>query len=657
MILPFLVILLPGALLACGVSSFEIQYYQVKNNYNNRRFNAQFRISRSSFAVAKAAPVERQPPQDMNTRARDDSLEIHGDIEMNDYDDALLKSVKKEQLIELCTQFHLDCMGTKVELLSRLREYGRQQVEQEKSRRESIAKRVEEGYGNDSKERFEIVQDGGDWYTDNGDDDIFIFYDANANNDTAKTSSGDATDAKKESKSKNKYKQAPYLTQAAVTAPPIPPDLQPNEDGERVVTIYSTTEQNDLTGISSVRPDQMANTQDMLQAASGIQKIDRPWEMDAVASTKSRATNEEVEKATETVTGLVQLLLAQSGAPAFRTWLADEDLENSASSYGIPTEFVGFDPAGVPTNQLASASRALRTSRGQVLDDVLRQFEMQAIGQDGISGDKRDKGGGHYREVSKVRAFLEGYRRAEVRKLARETTTLLLDKLVQEGVEGLDLTLASMTRSSDDTSDYAGELNDSLLDFLNDAVRQQEKKVKELAALRLAERRESNPEEFVSKPSEHVIEGQWGSEPIDAIDGLWKVTTEDGERIESIDPNDPAVQEALLQDYNAYRDNPAVPTIPESAPEKMLLLLTLLRDRLRAEAAFAPNGKGRSLRLLAYCLRIPSEREREHLMSRELGSSLDVSNETIHPCGINSSIWMGGPDHIDPVFSSSLYSC
>jgi hypothetical protein len=45
--------------------------------------------------------------------------------------------------------------------------------------------------------------------------------------------------------------------------------------------------------------------------------------------------------------------------------------------------------------------------------------------------------------------------------LARETTALLLDKLVQEGVEGFDSTLATMTRSSDDTSDFGGELNES----------------------------------------------------------------------------------------------------------------------------------------------------------------------------------------------------
>ena len=76
-----------------------------------------------------------------------------------------------------------------------------------------------------------------------------------------------------------------------------------------------------------------------------------------------------------------------------------------------------------------------------------------------------------------ARSFLEGYRRAEVRRVARETTTVLLDK-VTEGIEGLDFLRASMTKTSDDTGDV-GELNDALLDYLNDSIRQQEKKVEQ----------------------------------------------------------------------------------------------------------------------------------------------------------------------------------
>jgi hypothetical protein len=143
----------------------------------------------------------------------------------------------------------------------------------------------------------------------------------------------------------------------------------------------------------------------------------------------------------ETVTELVQCLLAMTGAPAFATMEQDYDdddddddcYEESDENHKAPrllarpTEFVGFQPAKVPTQLLAASSKALRTRRGQVLQEVLRQFELQAIGQDGMAGDNIERGGGHYREVSKVRAFLEGYRRAEVRRIARETASFLLE--------------------------------------------------------------------------------------------------------------------------------------------------------------------------------------------------------------------------------------
>ncbi|KAL7559494.1 hypothetical protein ACA910_010308 [Epithemia clementina (nom. ined.)] len=630
MILLFvLTILLPG-----GISSFSIlpqtqttttqttttttttkpQQEQEQQRYLSCRSRF-FRFHATVEGPRDTTGTQRPPSR------KDSNSELNDDIETSD--EALLRSVKKDQLIGLCQQFNLDGKGTKAELLARLRDYGKKQREEEKSRRDSYVRNVEEGYGSTSKERFETLPGGGYAIDDDEDNDEFlcVFYDADAGKASNETSSPTA-DTKNKSKGVNE--KPSYLTQAAVTSPPMPPDLKPNEKGERVVTIYSTTEHNDLTGISTVQqPGQRTNTQDMLQAAAGGQKSDRPWEMESEANKKSGATNQEIEQATETVTDLVQLLLAQTGAPAFRALLlADEEedsLEKSAFSLyegTIPKEFIGFDPLQVPTNQLASASKALRTCRGQVLDDVLRQLEMQAIGQDGIAGDNRDKGGGHYREVSKVRAFLEGYRRAEVRKLARETTTLLLDKLVQEGVEGLDLTLASMTRSSDDTSDFAGELNDSLFEFLNDAIRQQEKKVDQIVAFRFEH------EEGQATGGEMVV--------IEPMDELWNVTIEDGgQRVESIDPNDPMVKMALVEEFEKAENSSledqgeSLTEFPDSAPEKLLLLLSLLRERLQAEAAFAPDGKGRSLRLLAYCLRISSEREREQLLSKEIGSSLD----------------------------------
>jgi len=382
---------------------------------------------------------------------------------------------------------------------------------------------------------------------------------------------------------------------------------------------------------------------------AGAVGSDQPWDM----QTSSSMSNKEIERAKETVAELVQTLLASTGAPAFVSAFGDDDDDYQlSSSYGRAPpfkqdQFVGFDPSKVPVELLTASSRALRTGRGQVLQDVMRQFELQAIAQDGMRGDDVDNGGGHYREVSKVRAFLDGYRRAEVRRVARETATLLLDKLVQEGIEGLDLALASMTRSGDDAGEYAGEeLNDSLVDFLDDAVRQQEKTVEQLAA---AERRDG-------LHSDNVDNANLGQDDDDTLDSLWNVEVEDGQRIETIDPKDPRVLKALRQETirsesqssllveNSSRGSSAANNaVPQSPSGKLLLLLRLLRDRIRAEAAFAPDEKGRNLRLLAYCLQLGTDEEREQLILREIGNSMDVSDVLVfewHGCGtIMSILW------------------
>ena len=69
--------------------------------------------------------------------------------------------------------------------------------------------------------------------------------------------------------------------------------------------------------------------------------------------------------------------------------------------------------------------------------------------------------------------------------MARETCTLLLDRLVKEGVAGLDQMLASMPMENDDTSrmlgvgagNVAGVLNSALIRYLDEAIREQEQQV------------------------------------------------------------------------------------------------------------------------------------------------------------------------------------
>ena len=514
-------------------------------------------------------------------------------------DKTLLSTVEKQQLVKLCLQLQLPTKGTKETLLKRLRAYADEQAEMERKILMERSRRVEEGSDND-KERYEIIDDTNDDDENDVLNDGFFFFDLPDH----------AINVTNKQEEKSKPKKPTSIPNSAVTAPP--PPKEPNEKGERVVTVYSTADQNDLTGVAAAQPGQAAMANDNLMTVdSSSNPGNQPWDMQQ--NQRGGTTSKETEQATETVVELVSILLAMSGAPAFSSVVGGEDLMEKVPSY-IPTddEFVGFDPSKVPTELLVASSQALRTGRGQILDEVIRHFELQAIGQDGIAGDDVEKGGGHYREVTKVRAFLDGYRRAEVRRLARETAAMLLDKLVLEGVEGLDMMLASMARSGDDNAAFSGELNDSLLDYLNSAIRQQEQKVDEFVSKRLDEPAKEKQVQFLLEEN-------------DEIDTLWNVTEEDGEQVETIDPNDAKVYNALQREQQkAELAALAGSNIPETAPEQLLLLLTLLRERIKAEGAFGPDEKGRNLRLLAYCLRL-SDAEREQLVLKEVGNSLDVS--------------------------------
>jgi hypothetical protein len=267
----------------------------------------------------------------------------------------------------------------------------------------------------------------------------------------------------------------------------------------------------------------------------------------------------------------------------------------------------------VPTDVLATASRALRSGRGEVLQDVLRETELEAIGHDGMAGDDVEKGGGHYREVTKVRAFLEGYRQAEVRRIARETTTMLLDKVASEGIQGLDLMLASMTKASDDTGE-AGELNDSLVDFLNDAIRQQDKKVSDL--------KKTERNALVAVPE------------VDLTASVWNITEENGEIVEILNPNDPETKKIMEKEFarSEASSSREKRQVPDDASEKLLLLLKLLRDRIKAEASFANDEKGRNLRVLAYCLNLDSDSQRKQLVQQEMKNTINVSTHLPLQC-------------------------
>ena len=511
-------------------------------------------------------------------------------------DQTLLQQVGESQLQDLCAQCNLDATGSKLEMLERLREYAAQQAEVERQRRMARVVRVEDGEDG-SKQKYEVVSDVPDEDDDGLEDDGYFYFelpqvDANvselkARQELSREGSG------------TKLPKPAYMNQATITAPPMP-DVEPNEDGERVVTVYNTQDQNDLTGVAAAQPNAQQYSNDAMMNGPG--NAPQPWEI----SNKSAASDKELEKAKEILQELVHSLLALSGAPAFQEEFSEGiqmySEKRKALQSASPEGFVGFDPSKLPPDILASSSRALRAGRGKVLEDILREYELRAVGHDGMAGDNMEKGGGHYREVNKVRAFLEGYRKAEVRRVARETTTMLLDKLASEGVQGLDFMLASMTKASDDTGD-AGELNNALVEYLGDAIRQQEKKIGTI----VEDEQHTNPE-------------------IDMTANLWEVTEENGQRYETLDPTNPEVQRIMAEEQRKLQAGPMAKSIKaKAAPEQILILLKLLRDRIKAEAAFSNDEKGRNLRVLAYCLNFDSDNDRKLLLMKEMKNSMEVS--------------------------------
>jgi hypothetical protein len=587
-----------------------------------------FAVCASASKLAVSKVQEGHPsPYSANPDDSDDAIV--------DDDGALLRQTKKEQLVDLCRQLDLSAKGTKEEMLARLRTYADEQVQREKERRHNRKRRVEEG-SEDDREKYEIVSGasnsfvGNDNLEDDDDDDdsVFVYIPSDVT-----VPEDFETEQRREEREREKRrqdgKQIGPMTQQSLTAPP-PPPVEPNKDGERVVTVYSTTDQNDLTGVAAAQPGLAAMPDPMTGTISEPENV--PWDMKK--NEQSGMTSAEWEAAKEEVIDLVSGLLSMTGAPYFQNDDSrDDDDENDyedrqpsdtplmgfvskrrrsslSSSFANPEGFVGFNPANVPTGILTRASQSLRVGRGRVLQEVVREFELRAVGYDGAAGDDKDRGGGHYRQVSMVRSFLEGYRRAEVRRLARETATMLLEKLISNGIEGLDEMLSGMTRSGDDTSDEAGELNDSLLDYLNDAIRQQEKKVDQLV-------------DRVTKVSE-LERDMVEDDPEDDLQKLWTIEEEGGILFETLDPNDPKTKEALREEYErgllTHR-----PMLPTSAPEKLLLLLTLLRERVKIEAAFSHDEKSRNLRVLAYCLNLQTDKLRKELIVKEFGYSLDVS--------------------------------
>lgn len=233
--------------------------------------------------------------------------------------------------------------------------------------------------------------------------------------------------------------------------------------------------------------------------------------------------------------------------------------------------------------------------------------------------------------MEEVGSFLEGYRKAEVRWIARETSTMMLDVLVREGVKGLDRLLAGMAREGDDVDDRgttmrmsseSGTLNLALVRYLEEAVRSQERRVKRPPV--------------APRVDDYTGDDVGGG---DGADLMWNVTRgEDGTMIETIDPNTPIVERMLREEFErttrssdgCAASDALLSTM--TVQEKILLLLKLLRDRVKVEAVVGNDAHARNLRVLAYALRAANDEERQNLISDELGHSLDVSEFEKNRC-------------------------
>jgi len=535
-------------------------------------------------------------------------------------------------------------------MLQRLRDFATEQAEKDMQRRRGRTQRVETGL--EGKARHEIMTDQEEGFIaqEDGDDGTeemqgYFYYEA-------AESEADKKKIEEERRKLKKEQLAKSRPNSHLTAPPPPENIKTNEKGERVATIYSTTDKNDLTGMTSQNPGSDMSM-DNARYQQKFLKDDQPEESliggpfgDTSGSRRKKVDASQVEEAKDGIREIVSNLLATTGAPAFQDDYEEGDDTMTQNEFSSPYGFVGFQAERIPPALLSKSSSVLRVNNGDVLKDVLSEFELQAIGHDGMAADDVSQGGGHYREVAKVSSFLEGYRKAEERRVARDTSTMLLDRLVKEGVKGLDLLMAGMVREGDDASymqgedSQGGELNGALVRYLEEAIREQEQRVKS--------------EKSTSGSSNQLQE--ISNEKEDEVDLVWNVTRgDDGTIIETIDPNNPLFGQMLRDELEKTKegsmlgeDDSLLMTL--TVQEKMLLLLKLLRDRVKVEAVIGNDQHARNLRILAYALKAANEEERHQLILEEFGislESLDVFSDLV-TASIDYAEARSNDDHFMP---------
>mmetsp|Transcript_21487 Transcript_21487/g.61363 ORF Transcript_21487/g.61363 Transcript_21487/m.61363 type:complete len:251 (-) Transcript_21487:56-808(-) len=189
-----------------------------------------------------------------------------------------------------------------------------------------------------------------------------------------------------------------------------------------------------------------------------------------------------------------------------------------------------------------------------------------------------------------------------------------------------------MTRSSDDTSDDGGELNDSLIDYLNDAIHQQEQKVARIVHSNKNLQSLQRNMDISNGETMNATSSSAGgvADDDDVLEQVWKKEVQDGKNVETFNPNDPETIKVLEKEFEKSKTELAhmqqqqkLQHIPSSAEEKLLLLLKMLKERIKIEAAFGLDEKSRNLRVLSYCCNLPNSDLRAELIQKEFGKTLD----------------------------------
>ena len=188
----------------------------------------------------QAAPVVNECPhyrRENNRRRRPRWVSLSGsDVEQDvedENDNELLESIDESTLRSFCKTYSLSSTGTKVEMLGRLRMYASERAEADRRRQLGRRGRVESNL--EGKARH-AIEEGDTFDDDDADDDElqgYFHYAATVLEATRRK------EKRRRSSATALMKKSP----SSITSPITNPDtIVPNSKGERVVTIYDTTE-------------------------------------------------------------------------------------------------------------------------------------------------------------------------------------------------------------------------------------------------------------------------------------------------------------------------------------------------------------------------------------------------------------------------------